>query len=509
MIRIMLLLPLLVMGFVANAQWYLVGDGIGWSEQESLRFQPTASPDVYVLEVMQLNGPFKIKEKATWETSFGSNGELLIAGETYFAKKDGQNISVGGEVRNALITINTKTLSILVVGDWVPDTDDSWYLVGDINGWEESSEYLFSPTADENVFKLEVPLLSGYFKIKKKGTWSEAFGSDGKFSLVEGVLYEAEKSANQNIRVYNEIIDAVITINTMAYTILVQKEVEPQPVRPAYLIAPNAHNFPNLWYDAGDSMRTIDKEKYNGSNIWILSLARDVVYVDMIKFGVYYSDREYYKDKPIEVGHVYKMYDFQDENGRWQMSLDDLGKLYDAEGVINYPEELYLVGNRINGLSNDPENGLLMMKDGAEYSIDGVVFESTSLYDHTCDFSFTTRIADDWGTVNQSMRFGDHDGWATSQVPGENWAVHCYPASENSPAIGVDWSISPGVYDIKVNLEKMEITVKESTSSIQDAVAPSGQTPVYYSLQGILVERPERGVFIEVDGNASRKVVIR
>ncbi|RAZ93565.1 hypothetical protein DK853_39620, partial [Klebsiella oxytoca] len=80
---------------------------------------------------------------------------------------------------------------------------------------------LFSPTADENVFKLEVPLLSGYFKIKKKGTWSEAFGSDGKFSLVEGVLYEAEKSANQNIRVYNEIIDAVITINTMAYTILV------------------------------------------------------------------------------------------------------------------------------------------------------------------------------------------------------------------------------------------------------------------------------------------------
>lgn len=185
------------------------------------------------------------------------------------------------------------------------------------------------------------------------------------------------------------------------------------------------------------------------------------------------------------------------------------GKLYDAEGVINYPEELYLVGNRINGLSNDPENGLLMMKDGAEYSIDGVVFESTSLYDHTCDFSFTTRIADDWGTVNQSMRFGDHDGWATPQVPGENWVVHCYPASENSPAIGVDWSISPGVYDIKVNLEKMEMTVKESTSAIQDAVAPSGQTPVYYNLQGILVERPERGVFIEVDGNASRKVVIR
>ena len=72
MIRIMLLLPLLVMGLVANAQWYLVGDGIGWSEQESLRFQPTASPDVYVLEVMQLNGPFKIKEKSTWETSFGS-----------------------------------------------------------------------------------------------------------------------------------------------------------------------------------------------------------------------------------------------------------------------------------------------------------------------------------------------------------------------------------------------------------------------------------------------------
>ena len=281
MIRIMLLLPLLVMGLVANAQWYLVGDGIGWSEQESLRFQPTASPDVYVLEGMQLNGPFKIKEKSTWETSFGSNGELLIAGETYFAKKDGQNISVGGEVRNALITINTKTLSILVVGDWVPDTDDKWYLVGDINGWEESSEYLFSPTADENVFKLEVPILSGYFKIKKKGTWSEAFGSDGKFSLVEGVLYEAEKSANQNIRVYNEIIDAEVTINTDNYTILVKKEIQPQPVRPVYLIVPNEYNLPNVWYDTGNGTQCLESSRYNENNennIWILNLPRDIVY---------------------------------------------------------------------------------------------------------------------------------------------------------------------------------------------------------------------------------------
>lgn len=197
-----LFLAALVAAMTVNAaDWYLMGQPYGgWTENAKYKFTPSADDaNVQTLEVTELTGDFKIKEKGTWNTSFSSSGSKLQEGVLYHAGTDGANIIVDGSIKDATITINISDRTILVKGAAEENEYTDIYLVGDFgSGWSEATTTypltLVAGTTNTYEGKYNLTAATTYFKMK---AGSLVYGTGGLDIAVEpGESYTAAQSGN-------------------------------------------------------------------------------------------------------------------------------------------------------------------------------------------------------------------------------------------------------------------------------------------------------------------------
>lgn len=173
---LILVAALFGMSYASAADWYLCGNkinngGDSWADNAKFKFTPSADDaNVQTFEIATLQGQIKIKEKGTWNTSFGSNGSKLQEGVAYKAQKDGGNINVDGTISDAVITINTSTYTITVTGKGAENDYSVVYLIGDFgSGWSETTiNYpLELKSGTDNVWEGEYTLTAAtsYFKM--------------------------------------------------------------------------------------------------------------------------------------------------------------------------------------------------------------------------------------------------------------------------------------------------------------------------------------------------------
>lgn len=199
-----LILAALVAAMTVNAaDWYLCGSTLNdnngsWGDVAQYQFTP--DPDdanVFTYSIDKIEGAIKVKEKGTWNTSFGTNGAKLQEGVAYKAVKDGKNIAIDGTIENATITINVSTYEITITGSSSENEYTDIYLVGNFgSGWNEAiTTYPLKLVEDStNTYegKYNLSAATSYFKMK---AGSFVYGTGGSDIAVElGQSYTAAQS---------------------------------------------------------------------------------------------------------------------------------------------------------------------------------------------------------------------------------------------------------------------------------------------------------------------------
>lgn len=181
--------------------------------------------------------------------------------------------------------------------------------------------------------------------------------------------------------------------------------------------------------------------------------------------------------------------------------------VYDGPDIPgdDYPATLYLVGN-VNSTewstseaiaASIAENGVYTWYD---VKVDCAKNEETGF------FSFLTKVGASWDIANGGDRYGATAKDAPISI-GSSADIECFKAGVNASS-AYSWAATPGSYTIEANLKDMKVTLKNVTS-ISGIEADSDVTPVYYTPQGILVERPTQGLYIVKRGNKVTKEYIR
>lgn len=174
----------------------------------------------------------------------------------------------------------------------------------------------------------------------------------------------------------------------------------------------------------------------------------------------------------------------------------------------NYPATVYLVGN-LEGASWASAHGVPQSsKNDGVYTWDNVVFAPAVAGVTECYFTFLTAldaVDGEWDGANQADRYGAV-AKDTPMSVGESAIVKLYAA--NVDAIGAQsWKIASGSYRLVLDLKNMTVTA--STASGVDEVGVEDEAPVYFTLQGVKVENPAKGIYIVVRGNKVAKEYVR
>lgn len=182
--------------------------------------------------------------------------------------------------------------------------------------------------------------------------------------------------------------------------------------------------------------------------------------------------------------------------------------IYDGPDIPgdDYPAMLYLVGHVNSTVWSTSDAIPATSVDNGVYTwYDVKVDESDDVKDKGF-FSFLTKTGASWNIANG----GDRYGATAADTPislGSSAAIECFKTGVNASS-AYSWATTPGTYTIEANLKDMKVTLKNVTS-ISGIEADSDVTPVYYTPQGILVERPTQGLYIVKRGNKVTKEYIR
>ncbi len=173
------------------------------------------------------------------------------------------------------------------------------------------------------------------------------------------------------------------------------------------------------------------------------------------------------------------------------------------EGDFTRPAELYVLGN-LKDASWVTNAGFKMTPNTDGFTAD-VEFVAAA-GETSCFFNLTDALGADWDELNATAnRYG-------SQTEGEQLTLGT-PAQMRLYANGVDasgclsWKVPAGKYTIKALFPSGKIVVTNS-SGLEVINYDQDAPAVYYNLQGIQVDNPRGGVFIERRGNTARRVLI-
>ncbi len=168
-------------------------------------------------------------------------------------------------------------------------------------------------------------------------------------------------------------------------------------------------------------------------------------------------------------------------------------------GVVNYPEVIYAIGD-VNGLSWATSEGVAFDHKG-----DGI-YEGSLFVDNSDNgygyFQFATTLGADWDAVNAGTRYGATEN---NQLVEPNIA---YNMTNNWAGGTQSWKCAEGKCNIQVDVVNCTMTILEFTG-IEGISIENNGSDVYYNLQGMKVDNPQNGLYIKVNGTKASRVYVK
>jgi hypothetical protein len=150
-----------------------------------------------------------------------------------------------------------------------------------------------------------------------------------------------------------------------------------------------------------------------------------------------------------------------------------------------------------------------MVKEGNVFSLKTTV--EGSLGTETGYFSMITALADSWDGDDETPGVNSYDryGAAASDTPvvmNEAMAVTKFAAGVDASA-AYSWAIAPGTYTFVFDYAAMTMTVT-AESGVEVLSTENNTNAVYFNLQGVRVQNPERGIYIRVNNGKATRVAM-
>jgi len=502
---------------------YLVGAINGGTWNESLTTYPLASKgnDTYEGDI-EITSASWLKPRCGNQVLSATGSDLVpVMGETYTLSTGDKAVALQPGNYTVTVVADQKAESCKITfnskGD-IPTPAKDVYFYGNIDeaGWTPetltdgsftfevaATAYLsFSdgePAANwGNVWRPE-----GYADVTltANGTYkSVGYGSNGAWKITSPGTYTVTPDAA-----------------TKSFTITGFSGVTPDPTPAKDVYFYGAINLAPEWTSAaltnGSHTFTVTKDSYfsfsdgepadDWGNVW-----RPDGYAD-----VTLTANGTYKSVGYGSTGAWKI----SEPGTYTVTPDAATKSFTItgfSGVIpdpTYPETVYIMGY-INGKDfsdTDKVEPQTKAEDGVYTWQDVTIGDATAGtgeaagYIAFCTVKGTT--VNDWDTVNSGDRYGAPAKDAPLAI-GTPADVKLYAVNVSASA-SESWKVTPGAYDVILNLKDMKVSLTKATSGIEDIEAADAVAPVYYNLQGVRVMNPENGIFIEVRGNKAVKVI--
>jgi hypothetical protein len=174
-----------------------------------------------------------------------------------------------------------------------------------------------------------------------------------------------------------------------------------------------------------------------------------------------------------------------------------------GEEEVNAPEQVYLMGTFTGW---DTSKGVAMTKNGNIYTIDDITLTTDGDYSY---FTLVTKLGSNWDEVNEGDRYGaatkdelitmSQDGTATASVVK-------YPVNV-SVSGALSWKFASNNNRYAVTFDYAKMTISLALLSGVESIEADDAEAVYFNLQGVRVNNPEKGIFIRVANGKSSKVV--
>lgn len=174
--------------------WTMPGTYQGWSLENNIF---TEENGVLTQTIPDLYSNFKIvayEGSASWDNSWGSNGNTVENGVVYEMSKGGNDAFMAGgdqnlHYYNAKVTVtpddinNPSTVSILIEAESVSSPDEAWFLVGDTPlEWNFNGPKF--EKGENGVWTLAYTgTISQAFKVVKNGAWANSYSTKGEIAL--------------------------------------------------------------------------------------------------------------------------------------------------------------------------------------------------------------------------------------------------------------------------------------------------------------------------------------
>lgn len=516
------LLVAMLVGFAANADYYLVGGFNGWNPKDATLKFTDKGDGTFELKVQTLTSDFKITQ-GDWTDAknFASNGSDLVPGETYnLGAGNGGNIQVkGGQVDNATLTLNPTAKTLLVKGEAVEVSykycihgalaSGTWadVTLTENNGkWENDNVVVTYASAEFGIKQVNPTTNgqtgwyaaagantingSGNFTCQLNGTnFSIATGTYGfSFDPETLVLTVTGEGGEVEIDYTGWYLNVVGDFNEWSSKEGAEFAADGTAVKENAAIGAGSFKCKiydgtnDIWFSTGSELaldQWIDCAGNETANMTIAGQAE---------------------------GNKYNVY-FDHKNLKIKVVLAEGG---DDPIVVTteVPEALYIIGDVCAWNTNA---GIELTKNGDVFTGEAIEFPATG--ENTVSyFNLSDKLGANWDAVNPIANRYGAETEGDELVSGVASEVVIYKNNVNASACK-SWTIEPGKYDVKVDfsdIENVTITLTSASSGV-DAIAidSNNAAPVYYNLQGVQVNEPAAGLYIVRRGDKVAKEIVR
>lgn len=496
----------------ANAQLYVcgAGDGLGWEPTTPLEATTDASGN-YTFTVDNLT-EFKMSTaKGNWDAfnggalwcspsqaTFGTPIELVKGDANIRTPWPGNyTVTVSPDYKTAIFTTDTPK----------PIEKIDIYVRGDMNGWGAPADWKFQ-TEDYIHYSLTCKIPAGQqFKIAD-ANWSRAnYGGQAAYGTYTWWYNSSNASFAQDF-------DGTIEFDFEAGAESIEVNFKEAPfVEPGVDYQVYGTLFGQYMTDTpmtnNEGTWTLSDVYTEGGRFWIrrydngtldttLGVASDAAMLPLLDTTYETSDAANVQGWWLERGLYTIIYNAK------MRTVTITGNVYPATYEI--PETLYIIGT-VDGEVWSTTNPLATQKEGDIFTANNVTVDAAEGSEYGY-FSFLPAPAADWDEANSNDRYGASTLDALVEL-GEPSQMFIFRAASGNAGSCNAWKIVPGDYDFTVDFANMTLTVvKAGTTGVSD-ITTAAEAPVYYNLQGVRVANPANGLFIEVRGGASRKVIIK
>ncbi len=507
------LLCAMMVALAANAtDYYMIGGFNGWTlAQENCKFTPQGD-GTYVLDYQgTLTSGFKFND-GTWSNdaaNFGGSSTLVL-GEVYNLTVGGSsgNITLKENIENPHIVLNPDAATVLITGQSV-ETKYVYGIHGQIFG--DSNWSTTNMTEVNGKWVISGDMVAGDFGIKEmdattfsQTNWISAANSEDRVVVVDKVIDMKVEGTNLNLPTAGYY---TFTFDPEAMTLVVTGDGG--VVEPVMAIGIHGNIFGNDWETVemtqNETVFTLTANVVPGEfgikmydantgeqYMWLAAMNEEGAKV-VLDTPLYVTDFNTTNFVLSVGGELTFTFDID------AMLLTVTGEAVTPEPIV--PENLYIIGNLAVG-SWDTTAPIAMVKNGTVFTAENVVVTDPGY------FSLITAAGANWDVVNSSDRYGasSHDEAIVLTDDAATVSIVRYTGGNTGAAYS--WQITPDTYNFTVDFADMTMHVVKSDSGVED-IEIDAVAPVYYNLNGVKVDAPQAGLYIEVRGTVARKVTIK